>query len=462
MLSKYELLSITTMKRKWVYAKKPKGVLYNYRQFVGYALLAFFFIAPFIKIGGEPLMMINIIERKFSIFGSVFTPQDFHIFVFGMLVAMVCIVLFTIVYGRLWCGWTCPQTIFMELIFRKIEYALEGDAAKQRKTDDASPSPNYRKITKHVIFFLISFLIANTFLAYIIGYESLYAIITDPIGQHWAGLASIILFTLVFYFVYAYVREIVCTAICPYGRLQGVMIDNQTTCVGYNYNRGEPRTKHQKQIATGTCGDCIDCKLCVQVCPTGIDIRNGIQMECINCTACIDACDAVMEKINKPKRLIGFYTLDEIEGRATDKKNTKAVVYSIVLAVLMGAFTYMLFSRAIINSTLLRAKGTSYIMRNDGTVANLYNLNLTNKTNAPLPFELQVTDESYSLLAVNHIKEIKPGEDIHLSFFLIRPKDQIVQYKSKTAIEVVSDEKVIETLKTTFIAPVSKHQIKKQ
>ncbi|WP_028296935.1 cytochrome c oxidase accessory protein CcoG [Olivibacter sitiensis] len=444
-------------KRKWVYAKKPKGTLYNYRQVVGYLLLAFFFIAPFIKIGGEPLLMINIIERKFSIFGNVFTPQDFHIFVFGMLIAMVCIVLFTVVYGRIWCGWTCPQTIFMELVFRKIEYAIEGDAAKQRKADDAdiASSVSYRKVLKHAIFFLISFIIANTFLAYIIGYEKLFAIIIDPIGQHWAGLASIILFTFVFYLVYAYVREIVCTAICPYGRLQGVMIDNQTTNVAYNYKRGEPRTKHQKKISAGACGDCIDCKLCVQVCPTGIDIRNGIQMECINCTACIDACDAVMEKLHKPKRLIGFYTLDEIEGKASKKKNTRAVAYSIVLVLLMGVFTYMLFSRSIINGTLLRAKGTSYIMRDDGTVANLYNLNLTNKTNETLPFELKVADDAYSLLNVGHINEIKPGEDVQLSFFLIQPKEKVAQYKSKTAVEVISNEKVVETLKTTFIAPVS-------
>lgn len=444
-------------KRKWVYAKKPKGVLYNYRQVVGYLLLAFFFIAPFIKMDGEPLLMINIIERKFSILGNIFTPQDFHILVFGMLIAMVCIVLFTVVYGRVWCGWACPQTIFMELIFRPIEYALEGDAAKQRKADaaDAASSISYKKIWKHAIFFVISFIIANTFLAYIIGYEKLFAIITDPIGQHWAGLASIILFTFIFYFVYAYVREIVCTAICPYGRLQGVMIDSQTTNVAYDYRRGEPRGKHQKKMTTSNCGDCIDCKLCVQVCPTGIDIRKGIQMECINCTACMDACDAVMEKLQRPKRLIGFYTLDEIEGKTTQKKNTRAVAYSVVLVLLLGAFTYMLFSRSAINSTLLRAKGTSYIMRDDGTVANLYNLNLTNKTNATLPFELKVADGNYSLLNVSHAKEIKPGEDIQLSFFLIRPKEKVTQYKSKMAIEVISNEKVIETLKTTFIAPVS-------
>lgn len=448
----------TKNKRKWVYAKKPKGSLYNYRQIIGYLLLAFFFIAPFIKIAGEPLLMINVIERRFSLFGAVFTPQDFHIFVFAMLTGMVGIVLFTVAYGRLWCGWTCPQTIFMELIFRRIEYALEGDAAKQRKADQASNSSaiTYRKLLKHAVFFLISFVIANTFLAYIIGYEKLFAIITDPIGQHWAGLGSIIVFTGVFYFVYAYVREVVCTAICPYGRLQGVMIDDQTTNVAYHYNRGEPRGKHSKKAATG-CGDCVDCGLCVQVCPTGIDIRDGLQMECINCTACIDACDTVMHKIGKPTRLIGFYTLDQIEGKVKKSGNVRAIAYSVVLGVLLLAFSISLFSRSAIDGTLLRTKGTSYILRDDGTVANLYNLHLTNKTSATLPFEIGVKNTDYSLMELNHPKEIAPGETINLNFFLVMPKDQISNYKSKTTVQVKSGGKVVQELKTTFIAPVSKY-----
>src|SRR5690606_8918644 len=307
-------------RREWIYAKKPAGRLYRYRAWVGYALLLFLIAAPLISINGEPFLMFNIIDRKFVLFGSVFWPQDLHIFVFGMLIAMVCVVLFTVVYGRVWCGWACPQTIFMELVFRRIEYWIEGDWQQQRKLNERPNTLQKRlkKGLKHTIFFGISFLISNIFLAYIIGVDALWTIMTDPVSQHLGGLTAILLFTLVFYGVFAYVREIVCTTICPYGRLQGVLLDDQSITIAYDVNRGEPRGKQRKGEEQEK-GDCVDCNLCVQVCPTGIDIREGLQMECVSCTACIDACDAVMEKIHKPKRLIGFYAMGEI----TDKANYK-------------------------------------------------------------------------------------------------------------------------------------------
>src|SRR5690606_11396773 len=261
-------------------------------------------------------------------FGTVFWPQDLHIFVFGMLIGLVFIVLFTVVYGRVWCGWACPQTIFLELIFRKIEYWIEGDANQQRKRDKGPNTSEkiFKKTLKHVIYFLISFLISNLFLAYVIGVDALYQIITEPVGQHIGGLVSMIVFTFLFYGVFAFVREIVCTHICPYGRLQGVLLDDQSLVVAYNYQRGEPRGKIKKGAEQQQeLGDCIDCTLCVQVCPTGIDIRDGLQLECVNCTACIDACDSVMEKINRPKRLIGFYSSKQIEENTTEKNTTRII-----------------------------------------------------------------------------------------------------------------------------------------
>jgi len=441
-------------KRNWIYAKKPAGSWFNRRLGFGYSLLAFFIAAPFIKIGGEPFLLFNIVDRKFVLFGSVFWPQDLHIFVFGMLIAMVCIVLFTVVYGRVWCGWACPQTIFMELIFRRIEYWIEGDWQQQKKLNQGpdTTAKYVKKTAKHTVFLLISFLISNLFLAYIIGVDQLWKIMTDPVSQHLGGFVSIILFTLVFYGVFAYLREIVCTTICPYGRLQGVLLDDQSITIAYNHRRGEPRG-HRKKGGTQPVGDCVDCNLCVQVCPTGIDIRNGLQMECVSCTACIDACDAVMEKLDRPKRLIGFYSANEIEGNAERTGNTRAIAYTVVLAVLVAVFGWLVFSRSQVDGTLLRAKGSSYQVLEDGTVSNLYSLELINKTSANLPFTLEVLDEDMTVRLVNPLAELKSGSTAQLTFFLVSPQQSVKRYKTDVKIGVVSDGKVIETMKTTFVAP---------
>jgi len=439
-------------KRQWIYAKKPQGALYKKRQWVGYTLLLFLFVAPFIKVNGEPFLMFNIIERKFSILGNLFYPQDLYIFVFGMLIVMVCVVLFTVVFGRVWCGWTCPQTIFLELIFRRIEYWIEGDWQQQKKCNEGpnTDQKQMKKLLKHSIFLIISFFISNIFLAYIIGSDALIKIITDPLDQHIAGLISIIIFTLVFYAVFAYIREIVCIAICPYGRLQGVLLDDQSITVAYDHRRGEPRGKQQKGTSHG---DCVDCKLCVHVCPTGIDIRKGLQLECVSCTACIDACDAVMEKIGKPKKLIGFYPMGEIEGTLKKKSNVRAVAYSIVLVLLMSVFGFLLFNRSQVDGRLLRAKGSTYQLRDDKTISNLYALELINKSGKEMPFKLVCEDPRLKIQLVNPIQKLSKDGHATLSFFLIIDNKDVETYKSNIKLSIYSGDKKVESLKTTFIAP---------
>lgn len=441
-------------KRNWIYAKKPGGSWFNRRLGFGYSLLIFFIAAPFIKISGEPFLLFNIIDRKFVLFGNVFWPQDLHIFVFGMLIAMVCIVLFTVVYGRVWCGWACPQTIFMELVFRRIEYWIEGDWLQQKKLNKGpnTTAKYVKKAAKHTVFLFISFLISNIFLAYIIGVDQLWQIMTDPVSRHLGGFVSIVLFTLVFYGVFAYLREIVCTTICPYGRLQGVLLDDQSITIAYDHRRGEPRG-HRKKGAMQPIGDCVDCNLCVQVCPTGIDIRNGLQMECVSCTACIDACDAVMEKLDRPKRLIGFYSVNEIEGSAKQTGNTRAIAYTVVLAVLIAVFGWLVFSRSQVDGTLLRAKGSSYQVHEDGTVSNLYSLELINKTSADIPFTLEALGGEMSVRLVNPLTELKRGATAQLTFFLVSPRQSVKTYKTDVKIGVMSEGKVVETMKTTFVAP---------
>ncbi|NND63713.1 MAG: cytochrome c oxidase accessory protein CcoG, partial [Flavobacteriaceae bacterium] len=281
-------------KRAWLYPKKPSGRFYEYRKVVSYVLLAFLFAAPFIHVNGNQFIMLNVLERRFNIFGFPFWPQDFHLFVIMMIIGVVFVIFFTVAFGRLFCGWVCPQTIFMEMVFRRIEYWIDGDRGKQIRLDKMpwNAEKIKKRILKWTIFFIISFLIANVFLAYLIGSERLIRYVIDGPFQHVSTLISLLIFTGVFYFVFAWFREQVCIIACPYGRLQGVLLDNKSIVVAYDHKRGENEAgrakfrKNEDRPSTGK-GDCIDCFQCVHVCPTGIDIRNGTQLECVNCTACI-------------------------------------------------------------------------------------------------------------------------------------------------------------------------------
>lgn len=444
-------------KRKWIYPKLIKGKLYKYRSAVSYFFLALLFAAPFIRLNGEQLILLNVLERKFVFFGVIFWPQDFYLFVLALLTFIVFIVLFTVVFGRVFCGWACPQTIFLEMVFRKIENWIEGDATKQKKLDEGPLTTEkiVKKTAKHAIFLAISFLIANIFLSYLIGSTTLIRIITEPVSQHISGFISICVFTLVFYLVFSRMRELVCTVACPYGRLQGVLLDNQSIIVAYDYQRGEPRGKRQKgqeQLK----GDCIDCKLCVQVCPTGIDIRNGTQMECVNCTACIDACDMVMEKINRPLRLIGFKSEEEIAEKKPFRLSKRIYGYTAVLLVLMGVLGYLLLSRTAVETTILRAGGTLYQLREkDKTVSNLYNSELVNKTNHPVHFQIVPDNKQATLQFIQKEDTIQPGSSVKITFFVILPQNAIQQYKSDIGFRLMSGDREVDHFKTTFIAPTN-------
>ena len=272
-------------KRSWIFAKIPKGKLYERRKTLSYFLLLFLFSAPFIKINGNQFLLFNVLERKFNIFSFPFWPQDFHIFVIIMIIGVVSLALFTVAFGRIFCGWFCPQTIFMEMVFRRIEFWIEGDRGAQiRLSKQALDAEKIRKrVITWIVFYVISFIIANVFLAYLIGSDELIKFITEGPLHNTKTLIALIIFTYVFYFIYISFREQVCIIACPYGRLQGVLLDNKSIIVAYDHVRGEKdsgRAKYNKQEdrAASVKWDCIDCKLCVHVCPTGIDIRKGTQL----------------------------------------------------------------------------------------------------------------------------------------------------------------------------------------
>lgn len=444
-------------KRKWLYPKLVKGKLYRYRVIVSYLFLTLLFAAPFIKLNGEQLVLLNVLERKFVFFGVIFWPQDFYLFVLALITLIVFVVLFTVVFGRVFCGWACPQTIFMEMVFRRIEQWIEGDAGKQKKLDEGPLTTEklLKKMAKHGLVLLISFFIANIFLSYLIGTPVLYQIITEPVSLHLSGFISISIFTLVFYLVFSRLRELVCTVVCPYGRLQGVLLDNQSIIVAYDHQRGEPRGKIVKQQEQHI-GDCIDCKLCVQVCPTGIDIRNGTQMECVNCTACIDACDMVMEKTHRPLRLIGFKSEDEIATKSSFKLSKRIYGYSAVLLVLIGTLSYLLISRTAVETTILRAGGTLYQLRDkDHTVSNLYNTELVNKTSHPIQFTIVPDNKLAKIQLIQKEDRLAVGGSVKITFFVIMPQSSIQKYKSNIGFKIISNGKEVDRFETTFIAPAN-------
>jgi cytochrome c oxidase accessory protein FixG len=444
--------------RRWIYPKKPKGRYYNARTLVSVVLLAILFSGPFIKINGEPLLMLNILERKFVIFGQIFWPQDFHLFLLGTIATILFIVLFTVVYGRIFCGWVCPQTIFMELVFRRIEYWIEGDYTKQRKLDKQpwNKEKVLKKGSKHIIFYAIAFLIGNTFLAYIIGIEELKSIITDPPSEHIAGLTAMILFSTAFYFVFAKFREQVCTNVCPYGRLQGVLLDRQSVVVAYDYKRGEQRGKIRKgedRAATDK-GDCIDCKQCVQVCPTGIDIRNGTQLECVNCTACIDACDSIMDKVGFDRGLIRYASEEQIAEGKKFHFTTRSIAYSVVLVLIVGLLASLLAMRTEVETSILRTPGMLYQDQGDNKISNLYNIKIINKTNNAMPIRLELLDENGSIKMVGN-EELQVSEQgvVESALFLIYDRSNIEQMKTPVTIGVYSGDELIEKVDTYFLGP---------
>jgi cytochrome c oxidase accessory protein FixG len=453
-------------KRVWVHPKKPKGRFHNYRIIVSILLLAVLFGTPFIWVEGHPLFLFNLFERKFILFGVVFLPQDFHLFALGLITFFVAIILFTVTYGRIWCGWTCPQTVFMEMVFRKIEYWIEGDANQQRKLN-AQPWTGEKirkKALKQTIFLAISVLIAHTMMAYLIGIDQVIKTISQPPSHNIPGFVGLVAFTGIFYFVFAYLREQACIIVCPYGRLQSVLLNRDSIVIAYDHVRGEPRGKLKKKNDNFEAkaltindlikpkGDCIDCKLCVHVCPTGIDIRNGTQLECVNCTACIDACDEVMDKIEKPRGLIRYASHNQIVNKTKFKITTRMIAYTVVLALLVSFEIFLLSTRGETETTILRVAGSLPTELQNGNTTNLYTVQVTNKTFKDMPIEFRLKDSKGIIkLAGDKFMAVK-DKTSETAIVVEMPKEEVAKRKTHLTIEVISEGKIIETVTATFLA----------
>ena len=446
----------TEGKRNYLHPKIPKGTFVFWRNVVGVFLLFLLFAMPLIKINGDPIMMINLIDRKFIIFGVIFWPQDTFILLLMMLSFLLFVILFTVTYGRIFCGWLCPQTIFLEIVFRRIEKWIEGSPAKQRKLDEMPW--NGEKITKRgfkwVVFYLLSFTFVNVILWYFMSFDK-WLRYASEMENHFPGIVLIFIFTTAFFGIYTWFREQICIIACPYGRMQGVLVDTNTIAISYDYLRGEPRG-HQKKGGTRETtglGDCVDCHACVDVCPTGIDIRNGTQLECVNCTACIDACDNIMNNVGKPKGLIRYASEKEI---ATGKKvgfSPRIIAYSIVLLGLLTFFVSMLFTRADVEAVILRTPGVLYQEAGPDSISNLYNIKAVNKTRQERTISVELQDLHGDVKIIGG-DMIVPGEGkIESVLFVKLAKKDITQKHFDFKLNIISEGEVIDNSKVTFIAP---------
>lgn len=440
-------------KRKWIYAHKPNGRFYRWRTLLSYFYFIIFFGLPFVEINGRPLFLFNIPQTRFIIFGKVFWPQDFFIFGLTMVTFIFFIVLFTAAFGRLFCGWACPQTNFMEMMFRKIEYLILGDAGAQKHLANSpwTGKKIFKVGLKHVVFYLLAFIIANTFLSYIIGVKELEKIITEPVSQHMGGLSAILVFSAVFYGVYAFFREQACTVVCPYGRLQSVLLDKNSMVVAYDYKRGEPRG-NPKKITDQPLGDCIDCHQCVHVCPTGIDIRNGVQMECVSCTACIDACDSIMDKIGKPRGLIRYASENGIANGEPLRYTRRMKLYTMLCGLVLTLLSVLLLTRKEVGVTVMRTPGQLYQDRGKDSISNLYNIKVSNKTSKEIQLQLRLEEGNGTIEVVGkpYIDVVKEGQGSG-SFFIILPKTKVNARKTDVKLGLYDGDVKVTEVETSFL-----------
>lgn len=442
-------------RRVWLYPKAPRGRYTRRRQILAVFQLLILVGLPFVKIGGHPAILLNVLERKFVFFGHIFWPQDLYLFALSLLTFVVFILLFTAAFGRIFCGWLCPQTVFLEMVFRPIERWIEGSVRRQKQLDQGpwTWEKVWKKGLKHGIFYGISFFIGNIFLAYIIGIDRLWEIITDPPQKHLVGLGLMILFSGVFYFVFSRFREQACILVCPYGRLQSVLQDKETIAVYYDFKRGEPRGKRRRKVEQNL-GDCVDCKECVAVCPTGIDIRNGLQMECVNCTACMDACDYVMEKLGRPKGLIRYSSYNMIEEGRGFRFSPRVFAYGVVFLVLFSINFYLLYNSSSIHVILTKVRGSLYVSLPSGEYANAYQFQILNKTFSGHRYRVRLLDPLRGRVKISPSELFVPPEGfLKGTLVVVLPREALQGRSTPIQLGFFEGDQLLKRVSTNFIGP---------
>ncbi len=366
-------------RRNWIYAREVKGWFTRRRNLVAWILLAVYLGVPWLRWEGLPLLQVDVFARRLLLFGNFYYAQDIRLFLPGFLAFIVFVFLFTAKWGRVWCGWACPQTVFLQFVFAPVEKWIEGRASVRRARDAAGFTWDkaWRKVAKHGAFFAIAGLIGNTALAYFWGRDNVLWALSNPPWVNPAGFAFVAAFTLVFYWVFAFFKEQACVIVCPYAKFQSVLLDERSLIVGYDATRGEPRGRGARREGLG---DCVDCRQCIAVCPTGIDIRKGVQLECLHCTRCIDACDDIMKAWKKPSGLIRYASLDELAGKVARGARKRLIVYGVLMTALGALSAWLVLTRPEVSIDPLRKGREPYVMLGQDSVVNTFVLNLRNKS----------------------------------------------------------------------------------
>jgi len=409
--------------RRWIRPRPSGGRWWRSRQVVAYALMFVFFVIPYLRMNGKPLILLDLPRREFTLFGTTFLPTETLLFMLGFVSIGITIFLVTALFGRVWCGWGCPQTVYMEYLFRPLERLFEGGARGSAQLDQrgARGQLHPRRLAKYAVYGVLALFLAHTFLAYFVGVEQLAVWVRRSPVEHPTSFLVMLGTTVAIFLDFAWFREQTCLVACPYGRLQSVMLDRRSLIVGYDRRRGEPRAKAARRDAHS--GDCVDCLMCVQTCPTGIDIRDGLQMECIHCTQCIDACDTVMVKIGKPKGLIRYGSRDGFESSARGWLRPRVVLYPLALAISLGLFAWQLGTRATAELTVLRGTAAAFTVQDDGTVLNAVKIRVANRSGEPRAYRIALDGAGgLELVAPINPMPVKAGERRTETVFVRAPR----------------------------------------